>query len=127
MQPETVQIVPGGNRNPVAPSSTMTEGQAYRAVRNLTINELGLTRQDVRKMLEEMVHIEVRNVLTTDKIQAVINAEVKAAFAGYFRGSSSQGTPQEQMRRFVADEVSKRVKDLIQQRLYIKTTVEPID
>lgn len=126
MQPE-IEIVKGGSRNPVVPSSTMTEAQAYRAVRNLTVNELGLTRQDVRQMLQEMVQIEVRNVLTTEKIQAVITAEVKAAFAGYFKSGSSQGTPQEQMRRFVAEEVSKRVKELIQQRLYIKTTVEPID
>ena len=105
----------------------MTEGQAYRAIRNLTINELGLTRQDVRKMLQEMVQIEVRNVLTTEKIQRTINEEVRTAFANYFKSGSSQGTPQEQMRRYVAEVVSQKVKELIAQRLYIKTTVEPIE
>jgi len=124
MQPEpsTITVTAAG-------PSTMTEAQAYRAVRNLTINELGLTREGIRKMIDEIVMKEIRASLTsaatTKNIHLLIEKAVTDAFAGYF-GNIRNNNPKTLLNNHIAAEIGKQITEMLKKRLYIATTVEEL-
>ena len=107
------------------PVYAITEEQAYRSFSNYIKNTLGLTKEAMRTMIEQMIASEIRRMMQQETIQKIIQKEIQAAFAEHFK-TNRYDTPKEQMRKFIAEQIAARIKEQLTKRLLIETTIEEL-
>ncbi|WP_254061190.1 hypothetical protein [Bacillus velezensis] len=97
------------------------KNSAYKELKNLIHNELGISRQDVQEMISIAVSNEVQKMSESGKLDRVAGEKIESLIAeGFGNGSRLLHGFKERVSQTVSDEVGKRIANVLNINVELK-------
>ena len=91
--------------------------EVYKAVRNILINELMLTKEEIRKMVEDHVQSAVDHYVNTTNIDAMVRSALRVAWKDKTLDVGSFPWQGQTVEDFVRKEIAKEYSDQISEKI----------
>lgn len=83
----------------------MNGDSKYKLFRNFMVNELGITRDDIKQWTREAVTVEVKKLIG----QMDLESQARRAVSDLIKGKSFHGNMSNDMRKIVTEQVAKEL------------------
>jgi TctA family transporter len=103
----------------------ITVKSVYKAVRNILINELMLTKESVKTMINERVQAAVDHYVSTTNIDRMVERSLRVAYKDKNLVIGQWPSQGQTVEEFVRKEIQKEYSDQIKQR--VKEVLDQIE